>query len=112
MKVLQKILSILMLTLIVAFTQYPCADRYFVNTTQVEKLITQEGNASDQSIATIDMCSPLCTCICCTIIYSTTIFTLPITTTVLFSFNKTPLYFDKKIEKIDLTIWQPPKIMS
>lgn len=111
MKIIQKILSILMLTLILAFTQYPCADGNFVDSTQVEKLIIQENNVSDRSITTIDMCSSLCACVCCTIIYRTKVFTFSITTAVLFSINKAYLYFDKEAQKVDLAIWQPPKII-
>ncbi|MFD0701428.1 hypothetical protein [Myroides pelagicus] len=109
----QNILSILMLLLVVAFTQYPCTDRYFVSESLAERVFSESSNPIEkQSTHTSsDMCSPLCVCACCAAVSNAKVYVFqPVTTSLLF-FQETPTYSDKLPQKVDITIWQPPKIV-
>lgn len=111
MRFIQKIASFLMLALLLAFSQYPCTDRYFMSTTTVENVLSQVENTNEnQTTSPIDFCSPLCVCSCCSTLvraaivsfYAESSFSMPLT--------DLPLYFDKMPNRIDMPIWQPPKI--
>lgn len=111
MKLLHKILSILLPILLLAFTQYPCADRFIVpvsheNTYGIEQLTLKENNSTQH----IDLCSPLCACTCCAASITSVILDIDFSTFEI-TYNCTPTYYKDILQGAYLSIWQPPKII-
>lgn len=110
MKQISQLFSILLPLLFLAFSLYPCADRFDANVsnnnTSISYLTTQHTNTTHQ----VDNCSPLCACSCCaastikTIVLdlNTIDFQSPVT--------YTPTYYQGNTNGAYLSIWQPPQL--
>ncbi|MDR0229091.1 MAG: hypothetical protein LBI72_08520 [Flavobacteriaceae bacterium] len=110
MKFLHNILSIVMPILFLAFSQYPCADKYVVpisyENTSTNTLTYQEDQSSLQHI---DLCSPLCTCTCCAASITSVVLHIDFSYFDMI-YNYTPTYYKEIPKGADISIWQPPKI--
>ncbi|MTG98242.1 MULTISPECIES: DUF6660 family protein [Myroides] len=112
MKMLQQILSILLVLVIFTTSMYPCADKFVDKTEQLSSFdkVDLPTYNQDRDYHSLDACSPLCACSCCA---SSITLALALNITQVKTVIHSPQHFnhyDNLFSRLDSSIWQPPKI--
>lgn len=112
MKQDNNILTLLLSLIFIAISMYPCADKYehIVSTNELGFAQTTVQQHSEHT-SHQDACSPLCACSCCAVSLTVAKPTSVKTFVATFITSKVNSIYQKSVDNLVYSIWQPPKLM-